>query len=79
MLQVWPDDSNKAGESPSATEPNPANKDSFPPRKAHMGFSLDSCEASAAARLVNEEQVKELLSKGCAEVRGLRCILLLGA
>ena len=71
MLQVWPDDSNKAGPSPSATEPNPADKDSLTSREAYMHFSLDSCEASAAARLVNEEHGKGLLSNGVAEVRGL--------
>ena len=36
-----------------------------------MGFSLDSCEASAAARLVNEEHGKGLISNGLPEVRGL--------
>ena len=72
LLQVLADDYNKAGPSPSATEPKPADKDFLTPRDAHnMGFSLGSCEASAAARLVNEEQDKELLSNGGAEVRGL--------
>ena len=65
------DDYNKAGASPSATEPKPADNDSLTSREAHMGFSLDSCEASAAARLVNEEHGKGLFSNGLPEVRGL--------
>ena len=69
LLQVWANDSNKAGPSPSSTEPNPADKDSLAPREAYMGSSLGSCEASAAARLVNEEHGKGLLSNGGAEVR----------
>ena len=70
LLQVWADDYNKAGASPCATEPKPADKDSLTSRKAYMHFSLGSCEASAAACLVNEEQDKGLLSNGGAEVRG---------
>ena len=71
LLQVLADDYNKAGASPCATEPKPADKDSLTSRKVYnMGFSLGSCEASAAARLVNEEHGKGLLSNGGAEVRG---------
>ena len=70
LLQVLANDSNKAGPSPLSTEPNPADKDSLTSCEAYMHFSLDSCEASAAARLVNEEQDKGLLSNGGAEVRG---------
>ena len=72
LLQVLADDYNKAGPSPSSTEPKPAdNKDSLSPREAHMDFNLGSCEASAAARLEHEEHDKGLLSNGVPEVRGL--------
>ena len=70
LLQALADDYNKAGASPCATEVNPADSDSLTSREAHMGLSMGSCEASAAARLVNEEQGKGLLSNGGAEVRG---------
>ena len=72
LLQVLADDYNKAGPSPSSTEPKPAdNMDSLSPREAHMDFNLGSCEASAAARLEHEEHDKGLLSNGVPEVRGL--------
>ena len=75
LLQVLADDYNKAGPSPSSTEPKPAdNKDSLSPREAHMDFNLGSCEASAAARLEHEEHDKGLLLNGVSEVRGLRHI-----
>ena len=74
LLQVLADDYNKAGPSPSSTEPKPADKDSLSPREAHMDFNLGSCEASAAARLEHEEHDKGLLLNGVSEVRGLRHI-----